>query len=330
MGGRLDPAVAAVRRAVRDACGDVEPGASVVVACSGGPDSMALAAGAVFEGRDAGWLVGAATVDHQLQPGSDQVAAEVASRLTALGCDPVDVVTVSVGLERGPEAAARAARYEALEELAANRNAVVLLGHTRDDQAESVLLGLARGSGTRSMAGMAARRGRFRRPLISLPRRTTQQACDALGLQTWADPHNADPRFARARVRVEVIPVLERELGPGVSEALARTAELARYDADALDTLALDLGRIASRGANRLDVRSLADAFAALRHRVIRVTAIEAGCPAGDLTAHHVAEVARLITDWHGQAWVELPGQVTVSRARTDSDEPHLHFIRRP
>jgi tRNA(Ile)-lysidine synthase len=327
MGGRLDPAVADVRRAIRQSCGDLEPGTRVLVACSGGADSMALAAGAVFEGRRAGWLVGAITIDHQLQPTSGGVAAEVAGRLRVLGCDPVDVIVISVGTVGGPEGAARAARYLALERAADTSNAVVLLGHTRDDQAESVLLGLARGSGSRSLAGMAPQRGRFRRPLLALPRSATEQACRAQDLVVWSDPHNDDQRFARVRVRHDVMPLLERTIGPGVAEALARTADLARDDADALDALAVVLAHAADRGPGCLDVAVLAEAAIAVRRRVLRSAAIEAGCPAGDLTAHHVGDIDRLITDWHGQASLDLPGRVSVTR-RTAGSAALLHFTK--
>jgi tRNA(Ile)-lysidine synthase len=323
MGGHLHPAVAAVRQAVRVACADLEPGQRLAVACSGGADSIALAAAAAFESRAAGWLVSAAVVDHQLQPGSGQVAAEVRDRLLALGCDPVDILTVAVEAGAGPEGAARAARYEALTAYADKLDAVVLLGHTLDDQAETVLLGLGRGSGLRSLAGMAPVRARFRRPLLGVSRAVTRSACEAMGLPVWEDPHNLDPRFARVRVRQEVLPVLERNLGPGVTQALARTAELARHDADALDALAgalLDQARVAPAG---LAVEVLEPAMSAVRRRALRRWAVEGGTPANDLTAAHVEAVDRLVTDWHGQKGVDLPGRITVSRRRGA-----LHLLR--
>ncbi len=156
-----------------------------------------------------------------------------------LGLDPVEVLAVTVGTSGGPENAAREARYAALSEAAGRLGAAaVLLGHTRDDQAETVLLRLARGSGTRSLAGMPARTGIYRRPLLELGRGTTVAACAALGLVPWEDPHNLDGRYARVRVRRRLLPALEDELGPGVAEALARTAGLCRDDADALDAWA--------------------------------------------------------------------------------------------
>jgi tRNA(Ile)-lysidine synthase len=314
MAGRLDPAVAEVRRSVRWALRDLSPGSSVLVACSGGADSLALAAATAFEGNQAGWSVGAVVVDHGLQPGSAEVAAGVAAQLGDLGCYPVDQIAVHVAPGAGPEAAARDARYAALSTAAEPQNSVVLLGHTRDDQAETVLLGLVRGSGVRSLAGMPAVTGRFRRPLLDVPREQTQQACRALGLHVWQDPQNADPRFTRVRVRHAVLPVLEREIGPGIAEALARTAEQARDDADALDVLAAELLRVAQRSDRCCTVEPLAAALPALRRRVLRHLAVSAGCPSGALFAVHVKAMEQLVTDWHGQRGVDLPGGVTARR----------------
>jgi tRNA(Ile)-lysidine synthase len=315
MTGRLDPAVAEVRRCVRTALADLLPGERVLVACSGGADSLALAAGAVFEGSRAGWAVGAIVVDHQQQSGSAGVAQRAAAVLRNLGCEPVEVVAVEVAPGQGPEGAARAARYAALTSAAEARDAIVLLGHTRDDQAETVLLGLVRGSGVRSLAGMAATNGCLRRPLLSLTREQTRQACHALGLSAWDDPHNTDRRYLRVRVRHEVLPLLERELGPGVAAALARTARLARDDADALDDLAEEVLAAARVGIRTWKVDVLAATFPALRRRVLRRAAVAAGCPAGDLFAVHVETVERLVTKWHGQHRIDLPGAVTVRRS---------------
>ncbi len=284
------------------------------MACSGGRDSTALAGAAVFESRSTGWLVGAAVVDHRLQPGSANVAGGVSRRLSELGCDPVEILTVSVVGDGGPEAAARRARYEALSRTAARDDAVVLLGHTKDDQAETVLLGLARGSGTRSLAGMAPAWGCFRRPLLGVSRADTRRACEAMGLEVWDDPHNSDPRFARARVRACALPVLERTLGPGVADALARTAELARDDADALDALAEDLFTRATTDVGGLAVDVLAQAPNALRRRVLRSRALAAGSPAGEISAERIEAVDQLVTRWRGQKGVELPGHVAVRR----------------
>ena len=307
------PAVAAVRNAVRACVADLTPGDLVLAACSGGADSLALAAALAFVAPRAGLRAGAVTVDHGLQDGSAGRAATVASVLSGLGLDPVRCVAVTVEAERagGPEAAARTARYAALSGAAAELGAAaVLLGHTLDDQAETVLLGLARGSGGRSLAGMPPGRGVFRRPLLGLRRTVTTAACAAAGLDPWEDPHNADRRYARVRVRLDALPALEAALGPGVAEALARTAGQLRADAEVLEKISAER----TRDDSPLSASSLAELPGAVRTRMLRSAALEAGCPAGALTAGHVARLEELVTDWHGQRWIDLPGGVRASR----------------
>jgi tRNA(Ile)-lysidine synthase len=300
---------------------DMPGGALVLVACSGGADSLALAAAAAFVAPRLGLRVGGVTVDHGLQPGSAERAAGVAALLGQLGLDPVRSVTVTVpsaGGGSGPEAAARTARYHALDAAARDyRAAAVLLGHTLDDQAETVLLGLARGSGGRSLAGMPARRGCYRRPLLAVRRAATRAACTELGLEPWQDPHNSDFRYARARVRHQALPALETALGPGVAEALARTASQLRADAECLDELAFaESGQLRGDCSDPagLEAGWLRALPAAIRTRVLRDAAIMAGCPHGTLTAGHVGAIDALITGWHGQRWVDLPGGVRARR----------------
>ncbi|MEX8033072.1 tRNA lysidine(34) synthetase TilS [Microbacterium sp. 20-116] len=308
----LDPSVAEVRRAVRAALGRVD--GPVVVALSGGPDSLALAAATSFEAARAGILAEAVVVDHGLQKGSDAVAAAAAEKARALGLG-ARVVRVEVGSTGGPEAAARTARYAGLAAAAAEIGAdVVLLGHTLDDQAETVLLGLARGSGGLSLAGMPTQRRDatgpvWVRPLLSVRRRTTVAACAAEGLEPWTDPHNANPAYSRVRVRDRVMPVLESELGPGVAEALARTAEQLREDADAfqdmIDETIEDIVEHAEAGIS-ISVTALAANPAALRNRIVRyVVDSEFGV---SLSRAQTLEVARLATDWTGQGPIDLPG----------------------
>jgi tRNA(Ile)-lysidine synthase len=307
VGGGLSPVVAAVRNGVRASLAGYASGDLVLAACSGGPDSLALAAALAFVAPRAGLRAGAVTVDHGLQEGSADRAAQVAGTLRALSLDPVRAVAVTVDGDGGPEAAARTARYAALEKAAADLGAAaVLLGHTLDDQAETVLLGLARGSGARSLAGMAPRRGIFLRPLLGVRRQVTADACAALGLNPWADPHNADRRFARVRVRLDALPALEAALGPGVAEALARTAGQLRDDADVLEKIVGDERTVATA--------ELAGLPGAVRSRVLRSAALAAGCPAGALTSVHVARLEELVTNWHGQRWIDLPGGVRASR----------------
>jgi tRNA(Ile)-lysidine synthase len=306
---RLSPAIADLRRAVRT---QLPEQGGVLVALSGGADSLALAAATAFEAKRAGLRAGAIIVDHGLQAGSAAVARVAAEQAAALGLDPVLVTRVSVpdAAGDGPEAAARHARYAAFDTALTNTGAeTVLLGHTLDDQAETVLLGLARGSGARSLQGMAAVSGRYRRPLLGIRRSQTRQACLDAGLTAWTDPQNADPRYARVRVRDRVLPVLEAELGPGIAEALARTAETLREDADALDDLvpALVAGlRERSESGVAVSVAALADTPVALRSRIIRaVAAVDFGVA---LERSHTVAVARLVTHWNGQKALDLPG----------------------
>jgi tRNA(Ile)-lysidine synthase len=315
----------ASRPSLRKGCGEEHPGGHgeepglrlVLVALSGGPDSLALAAAAAFEAPRLGWRAGAVIVDHGLQAGSADAAADAAAQARQLGLDPVLVVPVTVGTAGGPEAAAREARYAALETAREQTGAShVLLGHTLDDQAETVLLGLARGSGATSLQGMAAESGPYLRPLLGIRRSVTARFCRDSGLDPWHDPQNEDPAFARVRVRHSILPALERDLGPGVAEALARTAEQLREDSDALDRFAgeviEELADHAEAGIS-LSARGLATNPAALRQRIIRLAVVsEFGV---SLSRSQTLEVARLVTDWHGQGPLDLPG-IRVERRR--------------
>jgi tRNA(Ile)-lysidine synthase len=286
----------------------------VLVAVSGGADSLALAAALAAEAPRAGQHGGAVTVDHGLQDGSADRATDVAKICVDLGLAPVMVETVTVGADGGPEAAARQARYAAIDAAARRTSALaVALGHTLDDQAETVLLGLARGSGARSLGGMPASRssesgGLLIRPLLEVRRETTRRACEVLGLTPWDDPHNTDPAYTRVRVRHDAMPALEQALGPGVREALARSAAMLRADADALDGWADSI-------TDPTDVRGLAELPVAVRTRVLRRAAIAAGAPAGTLNAGHVAAIDALVVGWHGQGPVNLPGGLVAHRA---------------
>ena len=312
---RLTPPIADVRRAVRAALPD---SGLVLVALSGGADSLALAAATAFEAPRKGIRAGAVIVDHGLQDASAEVAAAASAIARDLRLDPVLVRRVEVAGEGGPEASAREARYAALDAAAVETDAaLVLLGHTLDDQAETVLLGLARGSGTASLSGMAARVGRYARPLLGIRRATTRQACLDAGLAPWHDPHNADPAYARVRVRERVLPVLEAELGPGVAAALARTAEQLREDDEAftsqIDEFIEEICEPAEAGI-AVSVGALAANPAALRQRIVRhVVASEFGVA---LSRTQTLEVARLVTDWHGQGPIDLPGGIRARRER--------------
>jgi tRNA(Ile)-lysidine synthase len=299
----------------------------VLVACSGGPDSLALAAVAAYfarrghvDGRPL--TVGAVIVDHQLQPGSAAVAAATARTLEELGLAPVQIRTVEVAATgMGPEAAARDARHAALEAAADEAGAgVILLGHTLDDQAEQVLLGLARGSGTRSLAGMRPSRGRLLRPFLGLRRDDTLEICQVEGLDPWHDPSNTDPAYARSRTRVEVLPMLEEKLGPGVAESLARTAAILQLDADYLEEVANDTferlrepagGEQTGNGIS-LPEAALRDLAPAVRFRVIAKAAAAVG---GQQPSYQRLLAAEALLRRQGSAGpVELPGSVSVYR----------------
>ena len=311
----LHPSVAAVRLAVRRALADLDPGDTVVVACSGGADSLALLAATVFEGVRESWQVIGATVDHGLQEESAERADRVVAQMRELGV--AESVAARVRVEApgiGPEAAAREARYAVLAQIAERFSArAVLLGHTLDDQAETVLLGLARGSGGRSLQGMRRAFEVYRRPLLDVPRADTETACLVQGIEFWSDPHNDEERFSRVRVRTKVLPLLEQELGPGLAATLARTADLLRADVSYLDSVAgsaLDT----VREGDGLSVAVLEQLADAIRSRVLRLAAVEAGVPSAELFHGHVVELDRLVTDWHGQKWVDLPGHLRALR----------------
>lgn len=304
-----DPAVAATRSAVRRVLAGAG-GQRVIVACSGGADSLALAAAVAFEAPRASVPAAAVVVDHGLQTGSDQVATQAAQQCAALGLEPALVVRVQVSEQgTGPEDAARTARYGVLADAAQDLGAsAILLAHTRDDQAETVLLGLARGSGLRSIAGMATfdPQRRLVRPFLDITRAQTEAACTAQGLSWWDDPHNTDPRYTRVRAR-QILPALEEALGPGVVAGLARTASLARSDADGLDQLAAVA--TTALGVPPWPVQELTDLVEPVRRRVWRRLFPE--------TAKvHIDGLERLLGDWHGQVGIDVPGGLRVSRVQ--------------
>ncbi|GAA4490719.1 tRNA lysidine(34) synthetase TilS [Rhodococcus olei] len=293
------PALLEIRHAVRRWTAAHPSGDGVAVALSGGADSLALTAAAVAEAGPVHALV----VDHRLQEGSDEVARRAADRALAFGCASARVLPVRVDGPGGLEAAARSARYAALDAARAGRP--VLLGHTLDDQAETVLLGLARGSGPRSIAGMRDRDGPWGRPLLRVRRAVTERACGELGLQPYRDPHNLSPAFTRVRLRTEALPLLEQILGGGVAQALARTADQVREDGDVLDAVATDLRRAATTG-DELDTEVLAAAPPAVRRRALREWLQVRGV--SGLTDTQLRTADDLVGRWRGQGGVALGG----------------------
>ncbi len=302
-------ATLAIRRAVRPWVERAD--SRILVGVSGGADSMALAIATLIECKATGVDLVAIIIDHQLQANSGAVAARTREELIMKGFEGVEIVPIVVEMVDGMEGSARRARYIAFAEaISKYQPDFFFLAHTKNDQAESVLLGLARGSGTRSLAGIAEVNGLFVRPLLDIDRTITEACCAENGITPWVDPHNSDRHYARVRVRKEVLPVLEVNLGPGVSEALTRSAKILREDADALDLLA---AKFLSE-SETLRVESLAQLPKAIRIRVLRLAIYAAGAPAGSLTAEHLAPVEALITDWHGQGEISLPGGVKGAR----------------
>nr|WP_232240924.1 tRNA lysidine(34) synthetase TilS [Kutzneria sp. 744] len=282
----------------------------LAVAVSGGADSLALAAAAQHQARRLNLTVHGLIVDHGLQPGSDKIAETAAEQLKELGLPHVTVLATKVEGPGGMEAAARRARYEVLRRALPAEDAIVLLGHTRDDQAETVLLGLGRGSGPRSIAGMRPLDPPWGRPLLGVTRAQTERACTAQGLAYWSDPHNVDPAFTRVRLRREVLPLLEDVLQGGVADALARTAAQLREDNDALDAIAAEM---LVGDPEELDTRSLADTPAAVRRRVLRAWLRRRGVT--ELTDAQLRDVDALIGEWRGQGGVLLRGSLVAQRA---------------
>jgi tRNA(Ile)-lysidine synthase len=240
-------------------------------------------------------------VDHGLQASSAATAAAAQRQAEELGCVDAQVLCVQVGGDGGPEGAARAARYRALQTARCDRQ--VLLAHTLDDQAETVLLGLGRGSGARSIAGMRPYDPPWCRPLLGVRRSVTHAACTELGVSAWQDPHNADRRFTRTRLRHEVLPLLEEVLGGGVAEALARTATALREDTELVDAL-IAQAMTTSATAEGLDARALVALPDPVRRGVIRSWLLTGG--AIGLTDKQIRGVDRLITAWRGQGGVAV------------------------
>ena len=300
------------RRVVRNALAHFEPGDRILLAVSGGADSLLLAAATHLEANKVGIQLSALIVDHQLQNGSGEVALGAQKKLIELGITEAKISQVEVVGAGGMEAAARRVRYEALDAEADRIGAVaIFLGHTEDDLAETVLLGLARGSGTRALSGMAFHVGRYVRPFLELTRAQVLTACKESGIEFWSDPQNEELSFARVRVRNEILPKMEKEIGPGISKALARTSRILREDADALDLIAGDI--FASLvDPTQIPIESISELPIAVRNRVIK-RAIEAmGAPT--LSAEQILEVEALVGAWKGQGAVALAGGITARR----------------
>ena len=303
------PALWQIRKAVKPWLSDsAQP---VLFGCSGGADSMALAVALFMESSNT--KVIPIVIDHGLQEGSAQITSQTIERLKQIGFTQVESARAQVTMTDGLEASARRARYQLFNQfIETYQPKYFLLAHTLNDQAENVLLGLARGSGARSLSGMAVKNNVFVRPLLKISRELTTAACSEARIEIWSDPHNEDLRFTRVRVRKNLLPIIEDNLGPGITEALVRSADLLRDDADALDGFAAEYFNQAD--PFNLDVKELERLPKAITTRVLRLAIYKAGAPSGSLTAEHIAAAQALISDWHGQKEVSLPGNVKLLR----------------
>ena len=329
----------------------------VLVACSGGRDSMALAAVSHIVCTSMGVRCGAVIVDHGLQAGSERVAGEAADRCRALGLGPVIVRNATVQARgEGLEAAARQARYNELCTAARESGAIaVLLAHTMDDQAETVLIGLLRSRGVDALAGMPqvfTRSGvTFARPLLTLTRDETTGLCEDLGVEYWDDPTNGDAVDGelpddyplRSRVRHDLLPAIERFAGFNVTRHFAESAQLARMDKEYLDQRSDEVmgeavtavDRPASSAAVSTDAPRACVAGdtndsshgiglmisvkrIAREPEAIRLRVIaHALSQAGvNASAAQIAAIDRLVVDWHGQGGVSLPRGYSANRKK--------------
>lgn len=329
MSPRFPDSLNRARRAVEAV---VDPAGLTLVACSGGADSLALAVAAAFHHqRSSGPLaqarVGAVVVDHQLHPESEAVTTTALRQLQSLGLEPLISLPAAVDPSSGTglEAAARTARYAAFERALTRTGASrMLLAHTQDDQAEQVLLGLARGSGTRTLAGIPAERGPFRRPLLGLSRAETEEICAHAGLTPWQDPANADPRYLRSRVRTRILPFLQAELSGSIRESLARTAQIAAEDAayleqEAQQVFAALLEDPGTEGQLRMDLAALHRAPPAIRRRVIALAVVAAGGSAPSF--ERLGAVEKLLVTEGSAGPVELEGHLSAHRGTRESPD---------
>ena len=329
----------------------------VLVACSGGRDSMALAAVSHIVCTSMGVRCGAVIVDHGLQAGSERVAGEAADCCRALGLGPVIMRNATVQARgEGLEAAARQARYDELCAAAHESGAIaVLLAHTMDDQAETVLIGLLRSRGVDALAGMPqvfTRSGAtFARPLLTLTRAETTGICEDLGVEYWDDPTNGDAVDGelpndyplRSRVRHDLLPAIERFAGFNVTRHFAESARLARMDKEYLDqrsdevmgeavaavdwpassaAVSTDAPRACVAGDTNDSSHGIGLMISVKRiarePEAIRLRVIaHALSQAGvNASAAQIAAIDRLVVDWHGQGGVSLPRGYSANRKK--------------
>ncbi len=323
---RPDPVPTLLSVAVREAVARgrlLESGDHVLVGVSGGPDSVALLHALVLVRPEFSLRLTVCHVHHGLRPEADGDAAFVEVLAARLGC-AVRLVRVDVarGGGRSPEEAARIARHAALARAARGTGARrIALGHTADDQAETVFMRVLQGAGPRGLAGIPARRGRIVRPLLAVDRAAVRDHLAAHGLESVEDATNHDTRFFRNRVRHELLPLLADRAGVPLAEALRRVARASREAVEALDALVRPrlVGHFTRTPVGwRLALAACADLQPGAAKAVIRLALVEVAAAdrlGSGLRAAHLDALAGLLTAGTG-ARVRLPGGVVVERGR--------------
>ncbi len=301
-----------LQNAVSNLLKDFEPADLILVGCSGGADSIALVWSASVVCKRLNLNLGVVIVDHQLIAESNQVAENTKKQCAEFGINQIIVKKIKVVLENeGLESAARKARYEAFEEVIKDTNAkALMLAHTQDDQAETMLMRLTRGSGAKSLSAMSEVSGKYLRPFLHVRKFEIKDALEKEDIKYWNDPANSNSDFLRVKVRNELIPKLIEVLGDSVVEALDRTSMLLKNDNDILDQIALNH----YQENRQLLISKLEDLPSAIRTRVIKLAALDAGVNPGPFSFEHIEAIDALVTNWHGQSHIDLPGFVQASR----------------
>jgi tRNA(Ile)-lysidine synthase len=306
-----------MQNAVQNLLKNFDAGDYVLVGCSGGADSLALVWTTSVVGKRLELKVGAIIVDHQLFPESNDVALNAKKQCEELGIQEVIIKKVNVEQNHeGLEAAARIARYEAFENVLHETNAqAILLAHTQDDQAETVLMRLTRGSGAKSLSGMAQVSGKYLRPFLHLRKKLVHDSLDLIGLKAWQDPANTDHQFLRVKVRHELMPKIIEVLGESAISSLDKTSQLLRLDNQALEELAQQFFESQKDvKTNGLEISELEKLPEAIRTRVLRIFAIASGVHPGPFSFEHIEAIDALVKNWHGQGNVDLPGFIQATR----------------
>jgi len=312
------PATMQVRQAARAQLAKFKPADLVLVACSGGADSLALAKAVSLEAPMANLSAGAIVVDHGWSKEAGEVVATTVTTLEEMGLAPV--VAVKLPAHERSETAARSLRYTALQEVAIKTKArAVFTAHTQNDQAETLLMRLARGSGTTSLAGIPRQRDIFFRPLLDVSREITQAACAEWSLSFWQDPANEDLSHTRVKVRKIALPALVEALGESVIQGLTRSADLLRDDAEVLDSLSMQVfDLVFDQKSQRLNAEKLSQEQPAIARRVLLTWISQRGVPRAELNYLHATQLQTLLSQDLNSIRIALPAGFTARREGAD------------